>query len=95
MVHGIVLADYPYTVTVAVTLAVDDAVMLLMTAEVVVLVTVRVVSTHLTHLTHTVLTKALAWPKRLLNADCFASTEVVEGLSVVFATARLAFWYTV
>lgn len=92
VLHEIVLVGYSYTVTVAVVLIVDDAVMLLITGKVVVLVTVRVVSTHLTQ---TVLTKAFALPRRLLKADCLASAEVVEGLAVVFATARLAFWYTV
>lgn len=59
------------------------------TGKVVVLVTVRVVSIHLTH---TVLTKALAWATRLLNADCLGSFEVVEALAGVVVTARLAFW---
>jgi hypothetical protein len=74
-------------VFVAVTLAVDEAVTLLKTGNVLVLVTVCCDSTHLTQ---TVLTNAFACLAKLLNANCLASFEVVEAL-VGVATARLAF----
>lgn len=67
-------------------LIVAEKMTLLMTGKVVVLVTVRVVSIHLTQ---AVLTKAFAWAMRLLKATCLASFAVVAAFVVV--AARLAF----
>jgi hypothetical protein len=66
-----------YSVFVIVTLEVDEAVTRLKIGKVVVLVTTCAVPTHLTQ---TVLTNAFACLAKLLNADCLASTEVVEAL---------------
>ena len=74
------LLRYTYTVIVAITLTVVEAVMLLIAGKVVVRDTVWVVSIHLTQ---TVLTKALACATRLLNATCLASFEAVVALVVI------------
>jgi hypothetical protein len=78
-------------VAVAVTLTVLKTVTLLNTGKVVVFVTVAVVSTHLTQ---TVLTKALACFAKLLSAAFLASVVVAAGALVVVGvafTTRLAF----
>jgi hypothetical protein len=78
-------------VEVAVSLMVVNIVTLLNTGKVVVLVTVTVDSTHLTQ---TVLTKALACFTKLLSAAFLASVVVAAGAFVVVEvafTTRLAF----